>query len=991
MGKKSDKGRDKSQERSPRGQAPRQPVVEDLEPRILLSTFTVANTADAGEGSLRQALLDANSNAGADVIEFQIDATDPGHVYAADDGVAGSLQTTTELGDAEVTDLEAETLVDVERSWDTIKLQSPLPDITDTVTIDGTSQPGWTPSNPVIELDAALAGAGPGLSFAEGSDGSTVQGLVLNPFGEAGIELLPSVDPDAERRTELVFVDTGVEGYQALVDELRRSTQEGRSLEVFLLDTQRDGIEQISDILSDYQGVDAVHIVSHGSEGAAQLGDTWLSSDTLTSYESDLASWADALSEDADLLFYGCNLAGGERGEALVDSIAKLTGADVAASDDLTGAEALAGDWELEYQAGSIESDTAVGAVAQQSYLGVLANTAPVNTVPGPQTTAQDTSVRFSSTDGNAIAVSDADAGNNEIEVTLSVDSGTLTLHSTVAVGSETRLNSTASGLQSEPDVAYAADGSYVTVWQDSNGLDGDLAGVYGQRFDADGNKVGGEFLVNTTTASSQFNAAIAMDDAGNFTVAFTHRTNGGSTQIYAQRFDSLAVKQGGEFTVNNQSKGNQFLSDVAMDPSGNFVVAWYGNGAGDDEGAFIQRYDAAGNELGGETLVNTMATDDQQFPRLAMNDTGDFVVVWQSTLQDGSGTGIYGQRFDSGGVVQGAEFLINTTTASSQMTASVSMDATGNFVVVWQSNLQDGSGYGVFGQRYDSAGNTLGGEFQINDTTAGSQQKANVAMTATGEFVVAWAGQNQAGDGSDYAIVARRYDATGSAVSGELLVNTTTSGAQSDPNVDIRDNGDFVVAWSGNGPGDADGVFFQRFTAVPLTFSVGDGIADATMTFTGTIADINTALQGLTYSPNGGYNGIDTLTITTNDLGNTGTGGALQDVDNVQITVGNPNAPVIDLNGVDGGTNDFAAAWAEGGGGVALVDADGTLIDADENLSMVVVSIANLRQAGIEMLAADTSGTSLVASYNAGTGVLTISGTGTAAEYQQVLRTVTY
>ena len=102
--------------------------------------------------------------------------------------------------------------------------------------------------------------------------------------------------------------------------------------------------------------------------------------------------------------------------------------------------------------------------------------------------------------------------------------------------------------------------------------------------------------------------------------------------------------------------------------------------------------------------------------------------------------------------------------------------------------------------------------------------------------------------------------------MSGEFIVNTTTSGAQSNSAVDILDNGDLVVAWSGSGAGDTDGVFAQRFTVAPLSFSVGDGSADSTMTFTGTIADINTALDGLTYTPSGGYNGYATLTITTDD-----------------------------------------------------------------------------------------------------------------------------
>ena len=199
------------------------------------------------------------------------------------------------------------------------------------------------------------------------------------------------------------------------------------------------------------------------------------------------------------------------------------------------------------------------------------------------------------------------------------------------------------------------------------------------------------------------------------------------------------------------------------------------------------------------------------------------------------------------------------------------------------------------------------------------------------------------------------------------------------------------MVAWAGEGSGDADGVFAQRFGAVPLSYSVGDGSNDATVTFTGTVSEISTALEGLVYTPNNSFNGVDTLTITTNDLGNTGSGGAQQDVDTVNITVGNPNAPVIDLNGGDGAGSDFAQTWTEDGGAVALVDADGTLIDADGNLTSLMVTITNLLDGAAESLTANPGATGLIVNYDSGTGAMTISGAGTAAQYEQVLRTVTY
>ena len=145
-------------------------------------------------------------------------------------------------------------------------------------------------------------------------------------------------------------MDSGVAGHEQLVKDLRSGGPEGRSLEVVLLDSGRDGIEQITEALARSQDLDAVHIVSHGSQGAVQLGNVSLSAETLDAHADALASWGNALASDADILFYGCDLAGGESGAAFVDSLAELTGADVAASIDLTGSALLGGDWDLEYE-----------------------------------------------------------------------------------------------------------------------------------------------------------------------------------------------------------------------------------------------------------------------------------------------------------------------------------------------------------------------------------------------------------------------------------------------------------------------------------------------------------------------------------------------------------------------------------------------------------------------------------------------------------------
>ena len=145
--------------------------------------------------------------------------------------------------------------------------------------------------------------------------------------------------PGAAR--ELVVIDQGIDGYQVLVDDLLSQREAGRDVDVVLLSTERDGVEQIGAALAGYDNLAALHIVSHGENGVIALGDGMLSQTTLPAYTDAIGAWRDALSENADLLFYGCDLASSSDGRLLVESVSELTGADVAASVDLTGHESL--------------------------------------------------------------------------------------------------------------------------------------------------------------------------------------------------------------------------------------------------------------------------------------------------------------------------------------------------------------------------------------------------------------------------------------------------------------------------------------------------------------------------------------------------------------------------------------------------------------------------------------------------------------------------
>jgi uncharacterized delta-60 repeat protein len=165
----------------------------------------------------------------------------------------------------------------------------------------------------------------------------------------------------------LLFIDAGVDDSQLLLNGVAAGT------EVYRLDRGQDAITQITQTLSGRRDIASLQIVSHGRSGGLQLGESWLDLQTLPSYVNQLKSWSAALSADADMLLYGCDVAAGEAGRSFVDLLAQVTGADVAASDDLTGSAALGGDWDLEVQTGSIESALQMSAEFQSRHQFILA------------------------------------------------------------------------------------------------------------------------------------------------------------------------------------------------------------------------------------------------------------------------------------------------------------------------------------------------------------------------------------------------------------------------------------------------------------------------------------------------------------------------------------------------------------------------------------------------------------------------------------------
>ena len=413
------------------------------------------------------------------------------------------------------------------------------------------------------------------------------------------------------------------------------------------------------------------------------------------------------------------------------------------------------------------------------------------------------------------------------------------------ALTREALVNSFIVSNQSEPSVATLSDGSYYVIWT-SEGQDGDQGGIVAQHFSAQGERIGAPLQVNTTARDIQRDASIAATEDGGFVVVWESRNQDdpGSSDfgVIGQRFAADGTKLGDEFIVNSVNTGStQFDPEVAALPGGGFAVTFtddLGDGSGD--GIRARFYDAAGTPTGDDIQVNTETSSNQSEPAIATirpggdaNDLagGGVAVIWTSrasgTAGDGSSFGVFGQIYAADGTAIGTEFQVNTTTTRSQSDASVTGLSGGRFVVVWEdNNSTDGSGLGVFAQVYEGDGTAVGAEFQVNVEVQSSQFDPEVTATSDGGFVVSWTSftSGAAGDGNSNGVFARRFDADGTATTGEFQVNEQTTRDQERSDVSPLANGDFVTAWQSDtqgSAGDGDGLgIFQRIFGDPVTFA---------------------------------------------------------------------------------------------------------------------------------------------------------------------------
>ena len=329
--------------------------------------------------------------------------------------------------------------------------------------------------------------------------------------------------------------------------------------------------------------------------------------------------------------------------------------------------------------------------------------------------------------------------------------------------GAETPANTTWAGRQWQSDVSGLTDGGFVITWRDG---EEEADNIFLQRFNASGEKVGSETRVNTTTTYWQSLDRVAGLNGGGYVVMWSSYVSyANSYDVHAQQYDADGNPVGGEVSVNTTTEDSQTPSAIMALSDGGYLIAWSSRD-GDGSGAYFQRFDSSGSTVGGETLVNTTTVEYQGVPSAAALSDGGYVIAWTSYGQDGDDYGIYHQRYDADGNPVGLETLTNTYTDGQQYEARAAGLSVGGYVVSWRAGGgQDGSGDGVYFQRYDADGNPLGTETLVNTTTAGNQSGASIAAINGGGYVITWETYGQDGDG--YGIFLKQFDANGDVATG--------------------------------------------------------------------------------------------------------------------------------------------------------------------------------------------------------------------------------
>jgi hypothetical protein len=681
-----------------------------------------------------------------------------------------------------------------------------------------------------------------------------------------------------EQSLELVFIDSATPDYQDLLRDLQKQ-RPGRDFEVFILDSDSNGIEQISSKLQQYNDVDAIHLVSHGSDGEISLGNTLLDNENLPSYQSAISAWQQYLSADADLLIYGCDVAETTDGEQLLQQLARLTGADITASNDATGHSALGGDWDLEYRHGSIETEVAFSAEAQKNYAAILPNSTPVNNGPFD---SWNKSVLSTPEDNAAADVISADIdgdGDIDIAAVSRTDDSVVWFENNGSGGFTAHILSTTEDSANSiriADIDGDGDMDFATAAQLSNTV---------AWWRNDGSQNFTRITINTNVDYATWVELADIDGDGDMDVLAAEAGPSGNL---------LWFENDGSENFTEHTVGSSFSTQSTHNLEGIRVTDLDGDGDKDLLATFPYDNDVVWFENNGsqsftKRTVDSNALDVRDVEAADMDGDGDLDLV--AAIKDTHEVVWY----ENNGSQSFTKHVITNSFTGAHTISLSDVNGDGRIDIV--SSASDANEIRLFT-------NNGGGSFTSNVVASGFNYAEGITtgdFDGDGDLDIAGA----AASGDEFAwfentmqIVKAGESLTFSAANGNLIsVSDSDIGSRSLSLQLVATNGTLTLSGT-NG----------------LSFSVGDGTEDSMITVSGSLADINAALDGMTFNAPDNTIGGATVAITSTDPGSPSDPKSDTDGFNISIVAGNTVTVTTGSDISDGDTSSIAALLSNKG-----------------------------------------------------------------------------
>ncbi len=420
-------------------------------------------------------------------------------------------------------------------------------------------------------------------------------------------------------------------------------------------------------------------------------------------------------------------------------------------------------------------------------------------------------------------------------------------------LGAVTRVSDPALTNEGQANVAALADGGYVVVWAHNGGST--ASAIYMQRFDAEGDAMGGPTQLTTDGPRKYMPGVIGLSDGGYLITIFQNA--GAEAGLTFQRYDAngqpvgsrQALSPAVDLLVFVGDEGAAITNTVEL-ADGRVMIVW-GVGQSYQRSLAAQIIDANGAKLGDAFFLNTQTNILQEPPSIAVLSDGRFAAAWLGSDLENT---IIVQLFDGRGTKVGSEIAINASTYT-QDSPSITALENGRYVVTWSWNGQDdpnvapGQYGGIYAQILEADGTKIGGVSLVNTTVAGDQFDPQIVALAGGGYVVIWTDYRSTGSAS-FEINAQVFSATGVKIGDELDINVNETNAQRLQKITALTGGGFAVTWLDS----SDGKYYTR------TFQ--NDTEQATLSGTGA------AISALTVSEMANLRALDIDTITISDGG---------------------------------------------------------------------------------------------------------------------------